>query len=125
MIGIKHHGNFKNTDRFLGRVTRINYKNILDRFGLEGVAVLAAATPKDSGKTAESWTYKVTIGNGATNISWWNTNIVNGAPIAILLQYGHGTNGGGYVEGIDYINPALKPIFDKMAADLWKEVTTA
>lgn len=93
--------------------------------GAEGVAALAAATPAETGLTAESWTYEVTKEKGGVSINWINTNLRNGTPIAILIQYGHGTGTGGYVAGRDYINPALKPIFDKYSDIAWKAVTSA
>lgn len=98
-------------------------KNInLNKYGKEGVAALAAATPFDSGVTAKSWYYKITKKNGKATISFNNSNVQNGAPIAILLQYGHGTRNGGWVVGRDYINPAIQPIFDKIAKSAWEEV---
>ncbi|MDD6486624.1 MAG: hypothetical protein PUF61_06765, partial [Spirochaetales bacterium] len=95
----------------------------LDKFGQAGVDALAAATPKDSGKTASCWYYEITHRNGSSSISFHNSNIQNGVPIAIILQYGHGTRNGGYVQGRDYINPAIRPLFDKIADNAWKEVT--
>jgi hypothetical protein len=95
----------------------------LDKYGREGVAALASATPVDTGQTANSWYYEVVIKNGSATISFHNSNIQNGVPIAIILQYGHGTRNGGWVQGRDYINPAIQPIFDKIANQAWKEVT--
>jgi hypothetical protein len=96
---------------------------ILDRYGKEGVAALASATPSDSGLTARSWYYKITEAKGSIELSFHNSNIQNGVPIAVILQYGHGTGTGGWVQGRDYINPAIQPIFDKIANDAWREVT--
>jgi len=95
----------------------------LDRFGKAGVAALASATPVKSGLTANSWYYETEIKDGAATITFNNSNIQNGVPIAIILQYGHGTNNGGWVQGRDYINPAIQPVFDKIANDAWREVT--
>lgn len=97
----------------------------LDRFGQEGVAALAAATPIDTSQTRNSWTHEIVRASGSYSIIWGNTNVVNGRPIAILLQYGHGTGTGGYVEGRDYINPAIRPVFDRIAIEAWKVVTSA
>lgn len=123
MVVIKHRGSFKNTEKFLTRASKAEYFRILDKYGREGVNALASATPMDSGMTASSWGYEIKHSRGSATIMWTNTNVVDGVPIAILLQYGHGTRTGGYVQGIDYINPALRPIFDKMANDVWREVT--
>lgn len=95
----------------------------LSKYGQIGVNALAAATPLDSGQTASSWTYEIIQGSGKYSIVWSNTNVVNGRPIAVLLQYGHATRNGGWVEGRDFINPALRPIFDKIVAEAWMEVT--
>lgn len=96
---------------------------ILNRYGEQGVAALAAATPVDSGNTAGQWSFKVIGNRKEATILWTNSHIINGVKIAIILQYGHGTRNGGYVQGRDYINPAMRPVFDKMAEDVWKEVT--
>ena len=122
MIVISHKGSFKNTDNFLKRMSSSEYLKVLDKYGKEGVSILASVTPVDSGKTAESWGYEITRSSSGAKISWTNFNVINGTPIAIILQYGHGTRNGGYVEGRDYINPAIKPIFDRLASDVWKEV---
>ena len=123
MIVIKQSGSFKNTERFLSRASKLNVRNVLERYGKQGVAALASATPVDSGLTANSWGYEVHVSKNSYSIVWTNSNIVNGVPIAILLQYGHATKNGGYVQGRDYINPAIRPIFDRIAEELWKEVT--
>ena len=122
LIVFRQKGNFKNTERFLKRASRFNLDQILDQYGREGVAALKQATPKDTGLTANSWHYKVSRTQDKITITWSNSNIQNGVPIAVILQYGHGTRNGGYVEGIDYINPAMKPIFDRIAARAWEEV---
>ena len=125
MIKITQSGSFKNTDRFLKNVSKVDYRSVLNRYGQEGVDALSNATPVDSGETSYSWTYEVTYKNGQYKLEWYNTHMAGSAPVAILIQYGHATRNGGYVEGIDFINPALKPIFEKMANDAWKEVTNA
>ena len=125
MIVIKQSGNFKNTERFLSRASRLQVRDILDKYGREGVAALASATPVDSGLTASSWDYEVRITRSTYTLTWTNSNVVNGVPIAIILQYGHATRNGGFVKGRDYINPVIRPIFDKIANELWKEVTQA
>lgn len=123
MITFKQKGDFSKTTKFLERAKGAVHLSNLDKFGRAGVEALAAATPKDSGKTANSWYYKITHKNGQTSISFHNSNIQNGVQIAIILQYGHGTRNGGYVQGKDYINPAIQPLFDKIAENAWKEVT--
>jgi len=124
MITIKHKGNFKNTERFFSRAQNLKVQSILQEYGAKGVLALSQATPKDTGLTALSWNYKLTISNLGYNIIWYNTNIDDGVPIAIIIQYGHGTGNGGYVLPNDYINPAMKKIFDGMADDIWKEVSS-
>lgn len=124
MLRIKHRGNFNKTERFLTNATKANRLRILDKYGREGVAALASATPVDSGLTASSWGYEINITGRSFSITWTNTNMESGVPVAILLQYGHGTRNGGYVEGKDYINPAIQPIFKKIADEIWKEVTS-
>lgn len=123
MITITHKGNFSKTEKFLKKGFNRDYLTILEKYGREGVAALANATPIDSGETANSWGYKIDHYNGGATISWTNTSIVNGVSIAVLIQYGHGTRNGGYVQGRDYINPAIRPIFDKIANELWREVS--
>lgn len=123
MITFRQKGDFSKLTRYLTKVKAAAKVSVLDRFGKEGVAALSSATPKDSGLTSESWFYETEITNGSATISFHNSNVNKGVPIAIILQYGHGTNNGGYVQGRDYINPAIQPIFDKMAEEAWKEVT--
>lgn len=118
-------GGFTKTERFLNRMKRREYLNVLDEFGREGVQALRNATPVESGLTAESWDYEIKRTRDYVEIIWTNSNINNGVPIAIILQYGHGTGAGGYVQGRDYINPAIQPIFDKIAEKAWKVVTSA
>lgn len=123
MIGIKQKGDFKNTYRFLNRAKNSLNTVDFDRYGREGVKALSSATPVDTGETASSWYYEVIKENGSVTISFCNSNVQNNVPIAIILQYGHGTNNGGWVQGRDYINPAIQPIFDDLANNAWKEVT--
>ena len=123
MITFRQKGDFSKLTRFLERAKETIRLGNLDKYGREGVAALASATPIDSGKTASSWYYKIENKNGYASINFCNSNINKGAPIAIILQYGHGTRNGGYVQGRDYINPAIRPIFDKIADDAWREVT--
>lgn len=122
MITFKQTGNFNKTIRFLEKNKILQYKQILDRYAREGLMALQAATPVESGETATSWNYKITQKGTTIKITWTNSHVVDGVPIAILLQYGHATRNGGYVQGKDYINPALKPVFDKIAEEAWKEV---
>ncbi len=124
MISFVHKGNFNNTEKFFDRIMHRSYKDILASYGERGVKALAAATPKDTGKTADSWTYSIEEGKGTVSIVWSNTNVNKGLNIAVLLQYGHGTRNGGYVQGRDYINPALRPLFDEIANKAWEEVVS-
>lgn len=123
MITFRQKGDFSKLTRYLERIKEAAKIGDLDKYGREGVAALASATPVDTGKTASSWNYKIERKNGSVAITFNNTNINNGVPIAIILQYGHGTRNGGWVEGRDYINPAIQPIFDKIAESAWREVT--
>ena len=125
MISFRHKGDFSKLTRFLERAKNLVHLSDLDRYGREGVAALASATPVDTGKTAASWYYDIKINKESASITFDNSNIQNGVPIAIILQYGHGTRNGGWVEGRDYINPVIQPIFDKIAEEAWKEVTKA
>lgn len=120
MITFTHKGNFSKTLNFLQR--KINIKD-LEKFGAIGVEALREATPKDTGVTADSWYYRIVESNGRISIEWLNSNIQDGVPIAVILQYGHATGTGGWVEGIDYINPAIQPIFNLIAENAWKELT--
>ena len=125
MISFRQKGDFSKLTRFLERAKNLVHLSDLDRYGREGVAALASATPVDTGKTAASWYYDIKINKESASITFDNSNIQNGVPIAIILQYGHGTRNGGWVEGRDYINPVIQPIFDKIAEKAWKEVTKA
>lgn len=124
MLTIRQKGDFEKLTKYLVKVGKaVKFKD-LDRYGKEGVAALMSATPVDTGLTANSWYYEITRTRDRASIAFYNSNIQNGIPIAIILQTGHGTGTGGWVQGRDYINPAIQPIFDRLAADAWKEVTT-
>lgn len=123
MISFRHKGDFSKLSKFLEKAKEAVRLGDLDKYGREGVAALSSATPVDSGLTAKSWYYKIERTNGSVKISYFNSNVQNGVPIAVILQYGHGTRNGGWVQGRDYINPAVRPIFDKIANDAWREVT--
>ena len=122
VIKFYHKGNFTKTTKFFNNLLNRKYLNKLDVYGQMGVEALQAATPSDSGETARSWTYEIKQDKNRATITWTNSNIVNHVNIAIILQYGHATRNGGWVEGRDYINPALQPLFDKMAEEVWGEV---
>lgn len=124
-LGVKVSGSFKNTMTFLNKMQRGDIYQDLQKFGEIGVDALASATPIDTGETATSWRYKITQGHGKSSIAWYNDHQNNGVNIAIIIQYGHGTGTGGYVEGFDYINPAIRPIFDQMAEAVWYRVKSA
>lgn len=121
-ITVTTKGNWDQTASYLRRVQVVNL-DALEKYGRQGVAALAAATPVDSSETANSWTYEIVKRRGYFSIRWRNTHVNDGQVIAVLLQYGHGTRNGGYVQGRDYINPAIQPIFDQIAEESWREVT--
>ena len=123
MIEFRQKGDFSKLTRYLERVKEVSKISTLDKYGQAGVAALASATPVDSGLTASSWYYEIEHQNGSASITFNNSNINKGVPIAIILQYGHGTRNGGWVQGRDYINPAIQPIFDEIVKSAWKEVT--
>ena len=123
MISFNQKGDLSKTIDFLNGLNKKNIETMLSKYGQQGIDALSKATPVDTGETANSWKFKIESKKGKATIIWYNTNVVNGVPIAILLQYGHGTQNGGYIQGRDYINPAMRPIFDRMANDIWKEVT--
>ena len=123
MISFRQKGDFSKLTSFLERAKESVKIGDLDKYGREGVAALSSATPIDSGKTANSWNYEITNKNGSVTISFNNSNIQKGVPIAIILQYGHGTKNGGWVQGRDYINPAIQPVFDEIVDKAWREVT--
>ena len=123
MIRFTHKGDFSKTTRYFEKLKQVTRSSILDKYGQKGVSALASATPVKSGLTSGSWYYEVENTKGSAKITFNNSNIQNGVPIAIILQYGHGTGTGGWVQGRDYINPAIQPIFDQIVNDAWKEVT--
>lgn len=123
MIGFRQKGDFSKTYNFLNKYKKGVEIRSLEEYGRKGVAALSSATPVDTGETANSWYYKIEQSNNWIKLVFCNSNIQNGVPIAIILQYGHGTGTGGWVEGRDYINPAIQPIFDQLANDAWREVT--
>lgn len=125
MFSISSKGSFKNTESFLRTVQKLPIERIIEPYAQAGVDALEAATPIDSGLAANSWGYVIRKAGGVYTITWTNNDIENGFPVAIMLQYGHGTGTGGYVQGRDYINPAIKPIFDRIAEQVWKAVTSA
>ena len=122
MFSLNSSGDFKNTFKFFKQATSSNIKDILSTYGQQGVSALASATPIDSGEASSSWSYEVVVEKGAVSIHWTNSSMAGDTPVVILLQYGHGTGTGGYVQGRDFINPAIKPIMDSIADKVWKEV---
>ena len=125
MLRFESRGDFKNTERFLRKMSSVDIASALKSLAQEGVRALSEATPLDSGRAATSWGYEITRSRTSTSITWTNSDVENGFPVAIMLQYGHGTRNGGYVRGRDYINPAMQPVFDKIAEEAWKVVTSA
>ena len=123
MITIESQGDWKMTRNWFDKMTKLDLALIMNQFGKEGVSALSSATPSKSGLTSKSWNYEVTRKGNNWKITWTNSNVNKGANIAVLIQYGHGTRNGGYVVGRDYINPAIRPVFDKIAKKAWKEVT--
>lgn len=124
MISFRQKGDFSNLSKFLERAKEVIKMGELDKYGRRGVAALSSATPRDTGKTADSWSYDIVREKDTVRINFMNSNVISdGTPVAILLQYGHATKNGGYVQGIDYINPAIQPIFKQIADDAWREIT--
>lgn len=123
MITFKHKGSFRKTDRFLNKVKNLEFMSHMREYGERGVQALAAATPVNSGATASSWTYDIVRSDRGVSIYWINNNVNKGVNIAVIIQFGHGTGTGGWVEGRDYINPSIRPVFDEIAESAWKEVT--
>lgn len=123
MIGFRQKGDFSKTKKYFNNLQRALDRGVFDQYGAEGVRALSAATPVDTGLTSKSWSYKIVKGRTSVSIVFNNSNVQNGVPIAIVLQYGHATRNGGWVEGRDYINPAIQPIFDKLVRKAWGEVT--
>ena len=124
MITFRHKGDFSKSTNFLRRARDASRIKVLEKYGKEGVAALSSATPVESGQTAGSWGYEISRSNGSAKFTFVNSTMENGFPVAIMLQYGHGTGTGGWVQGRDYINPAIQPIFDQIAESAWKEVTS-
>ena len=123
MITVRHEGSFNNIEQFFNRVLKRDYLNIIASYADKGVEALKAATPSDSGETAEAWGYIIESGNGITTVSFTNSHVNDGVNIAILLIYGHGTRNGGYVQGNDFVTPALEPVFRDLADKMWREAT--
>lgn len=123
MITLKHKGDFSNTKKILNGIINKNYLNVLERYGKEGIKALEEYTPKRTGLTSRSWSYGIEQNRNEIILTFYNSNIQNGVNVAVIIQYGHGTSRGYFVQGVDYINPALKPVFNNIAKDLWKEVT--
>jgi hypothetical protein len=123
LIRFSHRGSFDNSEKFLKRTKNKNYRQILERYAAQGLAILRSATPQDSGLTSDSWGKEIVIKKSGFSIYWTNNNMAdNGVPVVILLQYGHGTRSGSFVEGKDFINPVMRPLFDNLSENLWKEV---
>lgn len=123
-IRFKQKGDFKKTEKFLKKAQKNDFFKSIEKYARMGVSALESATPVDTGLTAGSWDYEIHQSRGSVSICWVNNNVNKGVPIAVILQYGHGTRNGGYVRGRDYINPAIRPIFDEIAEGVWKEVTS-
>ena len=123
MITFDNKGNFTKIKRYFTKVKKTVRLTDLDKYGIKGVEALRSVTPIDTSLTANSWYYKITNENGVITISFYNSNLEDGVPIAILLQYGHGTRDGAWIQGKDYINPAIQPLFDEIVEEVWKEVT--
>lgn len=123
MVSFTQKGDFSKTMSFMERALRVVRHSNLDKYAQEGLEALRAATPVDSGRTADSWYYEIIQNGDTVRITWYNSNVNDGVPIAIVLQYGHATKDGGYIRGLDYINPAIRPVFDRIADDIWREVT--
>ena len=125
MIQVNVRVNTNNTERFLKRAKRMSPLKILEKYAEEGLNALVEATPVDTGLTSQSWYYEIFKEGDVYSVRWYNSNIQNGIRIAVILDLGHGTSNGGYVQGRNYIKPAIRPVFDKIAASAWKEVTDA
>ena len=125
MIQCRVKGDFKKTERFLKRAQQLDFSSLLTQYAEEGVKALQSATPVVTGKTAASWNYEIVRKHNKISIFWTNSNVNEGVPIAVILEYGHGTGWGGYVQGRHYISPAIRPVFDTIADSLWKEVVNS
>jgi len=123
-ISVKHKGDFKNAERFLNGAQKLDYERILASYGREGVSALSAATPVDTGEAANAWGYAISKKGDVISLTWTNSKMAGNVPLVILIQLGHATGTGGYVRGRDFINPTLRPIFDQIANDAWKGVTS-
>lgn len=123
MIEFTQKGDFSKTNNFLERALNVVKLGNLDRYGREGVEVLSANTPKDTGKTASSWYYRINRSKNSVQLQWCNSNMTDGIPIAILIQYGHGLQNGAFLEGEDFINPSIRPIFNEIANNIGKELS--
>lgn len=123
MVTLTSNGDFRKLTSFFNKCLEAVNLGVLDKYGRLGVQALAAATPIDTGRTASSWEYKIKHTDTGASLEFWNSNVNNGVPIALILQYGHATGTGGWVEGRDYINPALLPVFDGILNDVWKEIS--
>lgn len=123
MLRVKSTGSTDKLEAYLRKAKKVDARAVLERAGREGVAALRRATPSDSGLASSSWDYEIRQNGRAISIIWTNNDVEDGFPVALMLQYGYATGTGGYVSGRDYINPAMKPVFDKIAEDVWKEVT--
>lgn len=123
MIKVTNRGSFKNFEAFALRMKQRTYLSVLEKYGPVGVQALSTATPSETGETARGWYYFIINRPGYFSIQWANSHMESGISIAAILQYGHGTKQGAYVEGVEYINPAMRPIFEQIATDMWKEVT--
>ena len=124
-IELESRGSFQKTEKFLRAMSKKDIYANLERYGAEGAAALAANTPTDSGITAQAWTYKVFRKGTLWSVVWYNHHVVSGVPVVILLQYGHGTRTGGFVQGRDFINPVIRPLFERISEDVWKAVKNA
>lgn len=122
MIQCHIKGDFKNTKQFLESFQKLDFESLLKQYAEEGVKALASATPKKTGKTAASWNYEIVKGRNQISIFWNNSNLNDGVPIAVIIEYGHGTSNGAYIQGRHYISPAIQPVFDRIAEAAWKEV---
>lgn len=122
MVTFEQHGDFSKLNKFLERCLEVVHFGWLDKYGRKGVEALSAATPKDTGLAASSWSYDIVREGKNVRIEWHNDDIENGRNVIILVQYGHATKNGGWVEGVDFINPALEPIFEEICDEVWKEV---
>lgn len=125
MFEIASSGSFSNMESFLTKAPKANFRSLLEACGQQGVNALSAATPQDTGKAALSWYYEVKKLRDGWSLTWFNSNVEDGFPVAVMIQHGHGTGGGGYVQGLDYINPALRPVFEKIIDQAWKVVSQA